>query len=199
MKTQEELQAIVNQLREVCNLHGVVLLPAPDQEAGGFEILLMESKDIAQLDPHCLYFGGEVSPEKLALTNKVIDQSHRLDGSDKALDRFAIKGIGDVLGHTKPRIVVSEYHEADNDLFKGAENAVDVESLSEVEDILFVKNARLELGFTHFSIELSHGPFGVLVAHYQDSRPLTIGFIEGAPEEDLKKQWPPQETTHGSV
>lgn len=190
MKTKAEMQAIVNEIREVCKLHGVVLLPGPD------EIVICEAEQV-NLVPSIVH--KSVDDDEIMLTNQVIENPQRGSSDGHDVDHFSIWGIGDVAGITKPRIVVSEYHEGDTDLFKGAQNAVDVNDLTEVDNILFVKNARFGLGFTHFSIELSHGPFGVLVAHYQDSKPVTVGFIEGAPEEDLLKQWPPQESTHGGV
>lgn len=198
MKTKEEMQAIVNEIREVCKLHGIVLMPGPDGDNGGYEIILVEAEDIVTQDPHCIYFNGDLKPENLQLTNKVIDYLNRNEDGSKAMDRFTIKGIGDVHGHTKTRIVVSQYAPDRETNFVRNAMMVDVESLDEVKDVIFVKPFTDEPGFVRLGIDLTHGPFGVLQAFFTNHQPLVVGFIEGPSHEDMAKQWPePQEESNG--
>ena len=189
MKTKQEMQLALNDLRQVCKHHGIVLMPGPDTENGGSEIMLVEAADIASIDPHCIYFEGKVEPSYLLLTNKVIDHLNRTVEGEKALDRFTVKGIGDVKGHTKERIVVSQYAP---DLLDGhtRPEACDVDSIDEIEDIAFIKHFKEQPGFVRFEIGLEDGPFGTMLACFTDHHPVTIGFIEGLSAEELKAKWP---------
>lgn len=191
MKTKEEMQAIVNEIREVCKLHGVVLLPGPDC------IVLCEAEQVNQ-SPFVLQ--KSVDDATMMLTNKVDEHEHRKAGFTHEVDHFTIFGIGDVEGITKPRLVVSEYVEGTG-MIQGAATAVDVETLAEVEQIPFViANIVHAPDFLRFGIDLSCGPFGVLMAWYKDSPAKVVGFIEGANPDALKAQWPdPAEESNGGV
>lgn len=182
MKTKQEMQLALNDLRQVCKHHGIVLLPDVSLLDGGYDIVIVEATDLAN-DPTPVYREMNVTPENLLLTNKVNEQLV----SEQSW--FTTKGIGDVKGHTKERIVVSQYAP---DLLDGhtRPEACDVESIDEIEDVAFIKHFKEQPGFVRFEIGLEDGPFGTMLACFTDHHPVTIGFIEGLSAEELKAKWP---------
>jgi hypothetical protein len=182
MKTKEEMQAIVLEIREVCKLHGIVILP------GGLDgIVLCESAQVKQT-PSVLH--KSIDDETMMLTNQVQEHPERTTNFAHEVDHFSIFGIGDVEGITKPRIVISQYSPQRDTNLTGNAMVVDVDNLDQVENVIFVKPFIAERYFVKLGIELDHGPFGVLMAYYENHEPMVVGFIEGVSHQELRQKWP---------
>lgn len=180
MKTKQEMQAIVNELREVCKLHGVVLLP------GGLDGMVLCEAERVNECPSVLHMS--VDDDTMMLTNKIQEHDQRTSNFAHEVDHFTIFGIGDVEGITKPRIVISQYRPGfvEGDPLM----VVDVDSLDEIDDIPFVKEFTQGDKFVKLLVGVTDGPFGTLSAAFSNHPPLVIGFIEGVSHEDLLKKWP---------
>lgn len=189
MKTKEQMQAIVDEIRDLCKLHGVALIAHCSTRSGGPEIVLHDVVDLVA-NPDPIYLSSSAQLGELKDLNKVIEVPRTTNGEGEDPAHLMIHGIADVQGHTKSKITVSEYvpGKSWNPEVADSVKVRTVESLDEVESVDFVAGYKGE-GFIEFRIGTNDGPFGTIVAYYEGFRPVVIGFIEGVSHEELLKKW----------
>jgi hypothetical protein len=191
-KTKEEFQAAINDVRRVLEQHGVVMV-ASTQFRKGPVIELLDA-DALQADPAPCYTWFMDPPhegsklDELLPFNKVeqeVVHTPMVQGGRVAWTR--IRAIGDVEGVIPTRITIHQHSTAISDVNVG--KTVDVVSLDEVDRVDFVKEFR-NARFKRFVIGLGDGPFGTLIAEYNGTAPMVVGFIEGPSPDELLKKWP---------
>lgn len=181
MKTKEEMQAALNDIRRICESHGVVLVAGRDTI--GEPSILFETPGNYPDNKYRFYETPHCKPEEFLITNTIKE--------DQA--RFVAKGIGEIEGLTKPLITVHKHFEGIGEM--NAVNTVIVESLDEVESLEFLKECRTSK-FERFAIGLGDGPFGTLIAEYEGhDASMVVAFIEGPKPEELLKKWPAKRGT----
>lgn len=200
-KTKEEFQAAINDVRRVLEQHGVVMV-ATNQFRKGATIELLDA-DVLKEDPAQCYRWFMESPhegaklDELLPFNKVDVEVIHTPMVERGRVQYArIQAIGDVEGIIPKRITVNQHNTALSDMNIG--KTVDVLSLDEVESIDFVRWF-VSSRFKRFVIGLTDGPFGTLIAEYNGSAPIVVGFIEGPSPEELLKKWPAKGESNGGV
>jgi hypothetical protein len=180
MKTKEEMQAALNDIRRICESHGVVLVAGRDTI--GEPSILFETPGNYPDNKYRFYETPHCKPEEFLITNTIKE--------DQA--RFVAKGIGDIEGLTKPLIIVHQHLEGFSEM--NVANTVCADSLDEVEEIQFVKHWKEQPTFSHFECGVGDGPFGTLVAYGKNGDVIVpmsvVAFVEGVKPEELVKKWP---------
>lgn len=191
MKTKEQMQTIVNELRGLCKLYGVALV-AGNSMTNGPEIQLHDIADLL-IDATPIYVYGMTKQQYDSATlkpvNVVVEVPYATNRDGQELAHLAVAGIVDVEGHTKPRIVLSQYYPHGVGA-RGQAVVVDVDSLDEVEKVPFVNSCMQGNTFTALKIGIKDGPFGTLTAWFEDHPPVVLGFIEGLSHGTLLEKWP---------